>query len=151
MNDGCRPASTSTRASIDEVVVLPWVPATATVRRVAVMAASMSARLYRAMPRSAAACSSGLVAGMAVEKVTASTAPTLSARWPTVTCTPASRRRSIDDDALRSLPVTVWPMAASTEAMALMPAPPMPTTWMRCGRDRSSAGASAIRRPCGRC
>ena len=29
-------------------------------------------------------------------------------------------------------------MAVSTDAIALMPAPPTPTTWIRCGSDRSS-------------
>jgi hypothetical protein len=48
---GRRPASTSTRASIDEVVVLPCVPATASERRCAQMEASTSERRSTGMPR----------------------------------------------------------------------------------------------------
>src|SRR5438874_295287 len=55
MNDGCSPAPASTRASIEDAVVLPCVPATAIVRRVAAMAASTRARLHTGIPSSAAA------------------------------------------------------------------------------------------------
>ncbi len=72
MNDGRRPASISTRASIEDVVVLPWVPATATVRRTEAMAVRISARRSTRRPRSRAATTSGLVGGMAVEMATAS-------------------------------------------------------------------------------
>ena len=41
MKLGCRPASTSTRASIEDVVVLPWVPAIAIVLRSATIASSI--------------------------------------------------------------------------------------------------------------
>ena len=57
--------------------------------------------------------------------------------------TPRARSRSSPADSLRSLPDTWWPMAASTVAMALMPAPPMPTTWTRGGSVRSSTGEVA--------
>src|SRR5439155_47412 len=104
----------------EPVVVLPWVPATAIARRVPVMAASVSARRRTGIPRSPAATTSGFDAGMAVETVTASTSsPTLAAEWPMATLTPRARRRSVLADALRSLPVTWCPMAASTVAMAL--------------------------------
>ena len=42
MNDGRIPASTRISASIDEVVVLPWVPETAIVRRSAQIAREKS-------------------------------------------------------------------------------------------------------------
>src|SRR3954463_12988180 len=48
-------------------------------------------------------------------------------------------------ESLRSLPDTVWPMAASTLAIALMPAPPTPTMWIRRGRERSSTSATGVR------
>ncbi len=81
-NDGDNPASASTRASIDEVVVLPWVPDTAIVRLVAAMAASTSARLSTGMPRSRATRTSGFESGTAVDVVTASAEPRFDARWP---------------------------------------------------------------------
>ena len=71
---GCQPAARRISASIDEVVVLPWLPATATVVRVATMARSASARRSTGMPRSRAATTSGLLSGIAVEITTASSA-----------------------------------------------------------------------------
>ena len=47
------------------------------------------------------------------------------------TAMPSERSRSVTPDSRRSLPVTRWPMAWSTVAMALMPAPPTPTMWTR--------------------
>ena len=79
MNDGCTPASTSTRASIDDVVVFPWVPPTATPRLVATTAERISARLSTGMVRSRAATISGFVGGIAVEAATTSTSPTFAA------------------------------------------------------------------------
>ena len=63
-------------ASIEVVVVLPWVPATATVRAQAQIDASMPARRSTGMPARAAASSSRFRAGMAVDAVTASTPST---------------------------------------------------------------------------
>ncbi len=37
-----------------------------------------------------------------------------------------------------SLPLTSWPISASTMAIALMPGPPTPTTWRSCAVERSS-------------
>ena len=91
---------------MEDVVVFPCVPATAIVRRVAAIAASVSALRSTGIPRSRAASSSGFVDATAVDVVTASTSPTLAASWPTVTCTPSARRRSSPADALRSLPDT---------------------------------------------
>ena len=70
MNEGDSPASTRMSTSIDEVVVLPWVPATATVSRRAAIPASTCARRTTGTPRSVAATTSGLVAGTAVEMAT---------------------------------------------------------------------------------
>ena len=65
--------------SIDVVVVLPCVPATATDRAWAQIDASIPARRSVGMPRSRAARSSMFVAGMAVEAVTASHPATTAA------------------------------------------------------------------------
>ncbi len=59
-NDGRRPASTRINASMEEVVVLPCVPATATVARRRHRAASMSARRSTGRPDSWARTTSGL-------------------------------------------------------------------------------------------
>ena len=90
----------------------------------------------------------GWSSGIAVETATASTS---RRGWPRR----GRRRRRRPGRAaaratasrLRSLPVTAWPIEASTVAIALMPAPPMPTTWMRCGVDRSIVDASATAPP----
>src|SRR4051794_16611409 len=47
-------------------------------------------------------------------------------------------------ESLRSLPETVCPIAASTVAIALMPAPPTPTMWMWRGRERSTTSATRV-------
>src|SRR5688500_3783747 len=52
---------------------------------------------------------------------------------------PWPRRAASPPDSFRSLPLTRWPMVASTDAMALMPAPPLPTTWIDRDSDRSMA------------
>ena len=59
-------------AIMDEVVVLPWVPATATVQAPSESADSMRARGHTGMPSSRARTSSGFVSGMAVEITTTS-------------------------------------------------------------------------------
>src|SRR6516225_9504233 len=41
-----------------------------------------------------------------------------------------------------SLPVTWWPMATSAVAIALIPVPPTPTTWIRRGVDKSNSPTS---------
>jgi hypothetical protein len=66
----------SIMASIEVVVVFPWVPATATLRARPQIDASIPARVKVGMPRSRAAASSMFVAGIAVDAVTASTPAT---------------------------------------------------------------------------
>jgi hypothetical protein len=73
---GRSPASTRMRASIDVVVVFPWVPDTATHRRHAATAAVASARWSTLTPNRRASTTSGFVGEMAVEMVTSSAAPT---------------------------------------------------------------------------
>ena len=73
---GRSPASTRIRASIDVVVVLPWVPATATQRR---QAAMRGQRLGPAQddhsPGAGPSATSGLVSAMAVDTATTSASP----------------------------------------------------------------------------
>ncbi len=72
-------------ASIDDVVVFPWLPATAIVVRVATIARSASARRSTGTRRSRAATTSGLLSGIAVEMTTASSsAGRLRGRVPDV-------------------------------------------------------------------
>ena len=69
-----------------------------------------------------------------------------SAAWPTCASTPSSRSRARVADSLRSEPLTRWPMRASTVAIALIPAPPMPTMCTARGSrevERRHAAASA--------
>src|SRR5947207_15716154 len=68
---------------------------------------------------------------MAVETTTSAPAGTFAASWPTTGSIPASRRRAVYDDSLRSEPVTSAPSARATSASPLMPAPPMPTKCRR--------------------
>ena len=70
-------------ASMDEEVVLPCVPAQASVLRPLPRAASIWERCQTAMPFSRAATSSGFFSGMAVEMTTASMSSVmLAASWP---------------------------------------------------------------------
>ena len=64
--------------SMDVVVVLPWVPATAIARAQAQIDANMPARRMASTPRSWAARHSMFVSGMAVEATTASHPSTTS-------------------------------------------------------------------------
>ena len=131
---GCSPPAPAASASIEVVVVLPCVPETAAVRRVAQIAASTSARLDTRMPRRRASASSGLRSVMAVDTATSSASPRLAASWPTCTTTPSARSRSSAGDGRRSEPDTRWPIATRIVAIADMAAPPTPTT---CTRHRS--------------
>ena len=64
---GRSPPSARTSISIDVVVVLPWVPATATERARAQIDASMPARRRVGIPSSWARRTSMLVSGIAVD------------------------------------------------------------------------------------
>ena len=88
---GSIPPLSSSAATIDVVVVLPWVPATATVFCIRISSASISARRTRGRRRSAAACSSGLLSLIAVEQTTTAALPRLSGEWPMLTGMPAFR------------------------------------------------------------
>jgi hypothetical protein len=76
------------------VVVLPWVPPTATAQRSRISSASISARRTTGMSFCRAACTSGLSRPTAVETTTTCASPRFSASCPTETGMPASRRRA---------------------------------------------------------
>ena len=96
------------------------------------------------IPRRPASTSRRCLGATAGEKVTASTPADVVGPVPDGHRDPLGGQALGDRRGLRSLPVTRWPMAESTVAMALIPAPPTPTTWIRRGRSRSR------RRPSGR-
>ena len=77
---GRRPASARINISIDEVVVLPCVPATPSDRAWAQIDASIPARLSTGSPNRRASSSSFRSAGTAVDAVTASQ-PCTWDRW----------------------------------------------------------------------
>ena len=88
---GSSPPLSSSAATIEVVVVLPCVPATATVFCIRISSASISARRTRGRRRSAAAWISGLLSLIAVEQTTTAASPRLSGEWPMLTGMPALR------------------------------------------------------------
>src|SRR5215208_6060719 len=112
------------------VVVLPCVPATATLRPSERMRARAAARGTTGTERRRASRSSGFVEGIAVEITTCSASPICSAAWPMYTVTPISSSLLVYDDSLRSEPVILCPLLCNTSAMPLIPAPPIPTMWI---------------------
>ena len=123
---------------------MPWVPATARHRRVAAMAASISARRSTGMPRRPGRRQLGVVGGHR-RRAGRPRRPRRRARrrWPTQTSTPSAARRSVTGEAMRSLPVTWWPMAASTrgDGAHAGPADPDDVDARGC-RVRSRAGSA---------
>jgi hypothetical protein len=91
---GSIPPASSRQATIEVVVVLPWVPATATVRLRRISSASISARRTTGMRCSSAAATSGLSRFTAVEITTTAASPRFSAFWPIVTGIPRWRSPS---------------------------------------------------------
>ena len=85
------PASARITAIIVVVVVLPWLPATATPYFTRISSASISARGMTGMSRARAAATSGLSARTALETTTTSARATFSARWPMLM--PRAQRR----------------------------------------------------------
>ena len=91
--DGLRPLSSRISNSMLAVVVFPWVPATATVRKECDRSATSLARDTVPIPRCRAAASSGLSLGTAAEWITRATpSPTASALCPVITATPSASR-----------------------------------------------------------
>ncbi len=79
---GSSPASARMTAIIVVVVVLPWLPATATPSLTRISSPSISARGMTGMLRARAAATSGLSARTALEMTTTSAWATFSGRWP---------------------------------------------------------------------
>ncbi len=79
MKEGSPYAEAAITASMDDVVVLPCVPATATVRRRAQIADRISARASTRAPLRPTSTTSGLSSGIAVDRATMVAEPTLSA------------------------------------------------------------------------
>ena len=104
---GSRPPLSSTRATIEVVVVLPWLPATATPYLSRISSASISARGMTGTPSRRASSTSGFRLRTAVEVTTTWAPCTCSAPWPTATFAPSCASRSVTAERLRSEPETV--------------------------------------------
>ena len=103
---GSRLPASSSAATIDVVVVLPWVPAMATQLFSRISSASISARRTTGSRLARAATSSGLSRRIAVETTTTSAAPRLAAAWPIDTVAPLSRSRLMLAPSAASEPCT---------------------------------------------
>ena len=91
---------------MDVVVVLPWLPATATPYFSRISSASISARGITGMPRRRASCTSGLSLRTAVEATTTCASATLAAAWPSKKRVPIELKRSVTAERRRSDPDT---------------------------------------------
>src|SRR5512146_538192 len=129
---GSQPAAARTVATIEVVVVLPWVPAMAIPYFIRINSASISARGMTGIFRRCASTTSGLSFFTAEETTT--TCPssgTFSAACPIPITAPSRDRRSVVSERRRSDPLTRYPRLSRSSAMPLIPIPPMPTKWMR--------------------
>ena len=106
MTVGSKPPASSSVATSDVVVVLPWVPAMATHCLSRISSASISARRTTGMRRARATVSSGLSRLIAVETTTTAASPRWAASWPTKTEAPRSRSRLTLALSLASEPCT---------------------------------------------
>ena len=104
---GSRSPASSSAATIEVVVVLPWVPAMATQLFSRISSASISARRTTGMRWARAAISSGLSRLIAVDTTTTSAPATFPAAWPTETLMPLSRSRATLPLSEASEPCTV--------------------------------------------
>ena len=122
--DGSAPQCCSATVSIEVVVVLPWVPATATAaaaghqRRQRLCAAQHPQPAARA-PRPARGCPSGWRS----TRRRSSASPSVAASCPTWTRAPSARSAASRRESLASLPDTRTPRASRIRAMPDMPAP----------------------------
>ncbi len=104
---GSSPPRSSTSATIEVVVVLPWLPAIAMPYLSRISSASISARGITGTPRRRASATSGFVGRTAVEVTTTWAPPTLSAVWPSKTLAPSVWRCPVTGESFRSEPETV--------------------------------------------
>ena len=92
---------------MDVVVVLPWLPATATPYLRRMSSASISARGMTGIPRRRASSTSGLSAFTAVEVTTTCAPWRCAASCPSPNRAPSSTRRSVVPLRFKSDPETV--------------------------------------------
>ena len=104
---GSSPPRSSTSATIEVVVVLPWLPAIATPYLSRISSASISARGITGTPRRRASLTSGFDGRTAVEVTTTWAPPTFAAAWPSKTVAPSASRWSVTGESFRSEPETV--------------------------------------------
>ena len=131
MSDGSRPPARSAVQTSAVVVLLPWVPATATTRLPVASSLQASSRFQTARPVARAAATSTFVSPYALERMTTSAPATFRASNERKTRAPASASDSASGHVPRSEPETVSPRASSSRATADMPMPPTPTMWKR--------------------
>jgi hypothetical protein len=101
------------------VVVFPWAPATAIVRRRRLSSPSSSARVRTARPRSSAARRSTFSGPIALEQTTSTPSPAgrLAAAWPIAAeRIPSAASAAANGESARSDPVTVAPSACAARA-----------------------------------
>ena len=104
---GSSPPRSSTSATIEVVVVLPWLPATATPYLSRISSASISARGITGTPRRRASATSGFSLRTAVEVTTTCAPRACSGACPSKTRAPSEARRSVVAVRFRSEPDTV--------------------------------------------
>src|SRR5579864_4128318 len=129
---GSRPACSSIHARIDEVVVLPWVPATASTQRpFNTSRASHSGPDTYGRPLSSSASTTGMPRVITLPTTTTSGASvSCSAPKPALTSMPsASSCVLIGGYMSRSDPVTRQPAARAMAATPPMKVPPIPRMW----------------------
>ena len=122
------------RATIDVVVVLPWVPAIAIARRPAANAAIACWRRHTGMPACAAATSSGLSArdrARVDHDVGAWRVEHVRRRMTDGDLDPAAPSSSSRRDSFRSDPGPRCRARANSRARFRIPAPPIPIRWTR--------------------
>ena len=103
---GSSPAAFITVATMEVVVVLPWLPATATAYLRRISSASISARGMTGIFRACAASTSGLSRRTAEEMTTTSAETRFSARWPISSRAPSRCSLRVVSDSFRSEPLT---------------------------------------------
>ena len=104
---GSLPPAPSTAAQIEEVEVLPWLPATAIPYLTRISSARSSPLDITGSLRRLASASSALFAGMAELVTTASGPFRFSAACPVQTSAPSLRSLAVIGESRRSEPVTV--------------------------------------------
>jgi len=131
---GSTPAWCSSTAIMEVVLVLPWVPVTATANFIRISSPSISARGITGIRSSRARRTSGLSGPMAVETTTTSAPSGWPAACPAATRAPRRASRRVISVSRRSEPDTSKPRFRSTSAIPLMPMPPTPTKCTRRAR-----------------